>query len=579
MTYEISMFQNVLRRRHLLSILLSASLILLNTWSLQAHAGWQLQWLESFDGNGVNWGNWNAQTMANYNNEVQCYTDDDSSDEKNYDVSNGTLKIIARKKDIACPGLNGIQKSWTSGRLNSKDKQEFLYGRIESRIRFLNLEGGTWPAFWMLENRIAEDPIKNDNDFINWPNPGAGEIDVWEWFSNQPSTYITNFFNTNGCGSEALYAYPGGGPDVQQWHKYAIEWSEDKIEFFVNDILVRSHNVSSCPQYKEPMFVLLNVAMGGNLGGNIDSSLSEATLEIDYVAHCVATDSNDYAYCDESSINNPDIDEDGVLNEQDLCPDTESGAVVDEDGCGANQEANLAPEVSLSMSQNSQAITTIDPFNGNVTIYANVVDGNSADSHEATWDVDTLPSPYTGDLFVNFNPLLMDSGSYTVGVSVADNGTPSLMSTATLVFDLVANQAPTAVISGPTAAVSEGESISLSAAESSDPEQNTLSFIWTQTAGPVLSLSVVDSDALSFVTPSVTSDTTFGFTLEVSDGYLQDSVTFELVVNGAQATPSPEPTPEVTNQQSGGGGINWLFLGALVLGALYRQLKYKGLLV
>ncbi len=264
-------------------------------------AGWELQWIDRFDGTGVDWNNWTAQIQANFNAEVQCYTDDDSSINKNYDVSNGTLKIIARKQSINCPGLSQSPREWTSGRINSKDKREFLYGRIEARIRFLNSEAGTWPAFWMLENRIFEDPIANDNDFITWPNPGAGEIDVWEWFANNPGSYITNFFNTNGCGSEVRYTYPNGPNQVQQWHDYAIEWDANTIKFYIDDFMVTSHDVSACPQYKEPMFVLLNVAMGGNLGGFIDPLLTEATMEVDYVAHCNPTNSNSATRCNEST--------------------------------------------------------------------------------------------------------------------------------------------------------------------------------------------------------------------------------------------------------------------------------------
>nr|WP_065820245.1 glycoside hydrolase family 16 protein [Vibrio cidicii] len=128
-------------------ILCLLSLLLSNT----VYAGWEVQWIDTFEGEGVNWNNWTAQTQANYNNEVQCYTADDHSDQRNYDVSNGTLKIIARKERVNCPSLGGQSKSWTSGRLNSKDKREFLYGKLEARIRFHNLEKGTWPAFWMLE--------------------------------------------------------------------------------------------------------------------------------------------------------------------------------------------------------------------------------------------------------------------------------------------------------------------------------------------------------------------------------------------------------------------------------------------
>ncbi len=277
-----------------------AGLVMLS-FSAPTLAGWEVQWIDKFEGTGVNWDNWTAQTNANYNAELQCYTDDDSSANKNYDVSNGTLKIIARKQNIACPGLGGQQKTWTSGRLNGKDKSEFLYGRIESRIRFDKLEGGTWPAFWMLENRIGQQPIKGDGDYIGWPNAGAGEIDVWEWFSNEPDSYITNFFNSESCAGEIRYSYPNGGADVQNWHNYAMEWSKDLISFYIDDTLVVSQDMTSCSQYEEPMFVLLNVAMGGMLGGYINPSLTQATMEVDYVAHCTASSGNNASYCNEST--------------------------------------------------------------------------------------------------------------------------------------------------------------------------------------------------------------------------------------------------------------------------------------
>ncbi|WP_413702461.1 family 16 glycosylhydrolase [Psychromonas sp. KJ10-10] len=213
---------------------------------------------------------------------------------------------MARKGSNYCSTLNS-QKSWTSGRLNSKDKQEFLYGRIESRIRFLDLEGGTWPAFWMLENRINQQPVKGDDDTSYWPNEGASEIDVWEWFSNDPDSYITNFFTgESNCGGLAYYQYPNGVVDVTDWHRYAMEWDEDQIDFYVVDesdqqTLVVSQDMRNCDRYEEPMFVLLNVAMGGMLGGDIDSSLEMATMEIDYVAHCTASTATDAAYCGEDT--------------------------------------------------------------------------------------------------------------------------------------------------------------------------------------------------------------------------------------------------------------------------------------
>jgi beta-glucanase (GH16 family) len=315
-------------------------------------AGWEVTWIDRFDEARVNLDNWTPQIQANYNNEVQCYTDDDSSAKRNYEASDGTLKIIARKQDISCPGLNGENKSWTSGRLNSKDKAEFLYGRIEARIRFLDLEGGTWPAFWMLENRIAENPFKGDNDTVNWPNPGAGEIDVWEWFSNDGDSYITNFFNTGNCGSEVRVNYPGGAPDVLAFHTYAIEWTADNIKFLFNDDVVAEQDLSNCAQYEEPMFILLNVAMGGNLGGSIDPQLNSATMEVDYVAHCVQSDLNEFQQCNESTPLIIDEDNDGVSTDLDQCPNTPEGTVVDQNGCElVTQPQDVAPTPEPSAQQ------------------------------------------------------------------------------------------------------------------------------------------------------------------------------------------------------------------------------------
>jgi len=271
--------------------------------STPAIAGWQVEWIENFDGSRVNKNNWTSQTQANYNGEIQCYTDDDTSAERNYEVSNGTLKIIARKKANNCAGLNGLFKSWTSGRLNSKDKREFLYGRIEARIRFDNTLGGSWPAFWMLGNRIQEQPIKGDNDNVNWPNPGAEEIDVWEWYANNSNSYITAFHNVNPavCGVRQDYNYPGGGNDVKNWHNYAIEWTQNTVTFSVDGHVFATNNIANCPQYKEPMFVLLNVAIGGTLGGTVNPSLNKATMEVDYVAHCSATNTNDATACTDTT--------------------------------------------------------------------------------------------------------------------------------------------------------------------------------------------------------------------------------------------------------------------------------------
>ncbi|OUS29899.1 hypothetical protein A9Q98_05650 [Thalassotalea sp. 42_200_T64] len=413
--------------------------LLLLVLSASVHAGWQVEWIDRFEGGAVNWDNWTAQIQANYNNEVQCYTDDETSADKNFDVSNGTLKIIARKQSISCPGLGGAQKSWTSGRINSKDKREFLYGRIEAKIKFHNLEGGSWPAFWMLENRIAEHPKKNDDDFSHWPQPGAGEIDVWEWFSNEPNTYITNFFNTNGCASEVRYTYPNGSSDVLIWHKYAMEWDENSVLFYIDDTLVTSQDISNCAQYKEPMFILLNVAMGGNLGGSIDSSLQQVTMEVDYVAHCSPTAENTAQYCDES-----------------------------------------------------------------------------------------LP----GD----------------------NNETP-----------VTDNQTPVAVAIAPAELIYGGDTVQLSATNSSDADGDNLLYYWTQTAGPSVILSNEKSATPTFKAPEVTETKTLTFDLEVSDGIAANTVQLTIDINVLPETSNTNPEIDSVDDNSSGGSLGGLALLMMLL--------------
>jgi len=102
---------------------------------------------------------------------------------------------------------------------------------------------------------------------------------------------------------------------VLEWHTYAMEWSADGIDFFMDNELVASYNLQGCPVYEEPMFVLLNVAMGGNLGGAIDPELDLATLEIDYVAHCQQSEDSESTTCDETTTGafqfEPALDADG----------------------------------------------------------------------------------------------------------------------------------------------------------------------------------------------------------------------------------------------------------------------------
>ncbi len=411
-------------------------------------AGWETHWIDKFDGTSVNYNIWTAEIQADYTGTEECYTDDETPQTGNLEVSNETLKITARKGNINCPGLDGKAKTWTSGRLNTKDKAEFLYGRIEARLKFSNLESGLWPAFWALEGRISEPPIKGDDDNVPWPNLGAGEIDIWEWMAAQPSTYFNAFHNIEGdnalnpkCGTTRAPALPNGAADIQQWHTYAMEWTKTTINFYMDNNLMSTNNVNECAQYKEPMFVLINIQIG-NAGGPIDPKLDKATMEIDYVAHCLATDSNNATSCNESTPTQQDDDGDGVRNEDDLCLSTLANTSVDLNGCAANETAiNVAPEVTLKMVQNSVSVKNIVTNGGPVVISAKASDRNLNDTHTYKWNLNGLAGVTENGNTVSFNPSALSSGTYTISVEALDNGSPALSATNSLSFG-VSKSAP-----------------------------------------------------------------------------------------------------------------------------------------
>lgn len=397
-----------------------------------ALAGWEVHWVEKFDGTQVDTNLWTHQIQADYTGTEECYTDNETPELGNAIVSNGTLKIIARRGDINCPGLNGKPKTWTSARINTKDKAEFLYGRVEARLRFPQLNSGLWPAFWALEGRINEPPIANDGDNIPWPNIGAGEIDIWEWMASMPNTFFTAFHNIDGwdpvnpkCGVSQKNNLPNGATDILNWHTYAMEWDETTVKFYMDNQLLNTNDLSQCPQYKEPMFILLNIQIGGP-GGPIDPALKNATMEVDYVAHCLKTNSNNATNCNESTPLQLDNDADGVRDQDDLCLDTPVKTKVNLFGCGfGEKERNIAPTVSLQIFDSSGAI---DPTqtklltNQGFTIKAKVKDINAKDTHTYKWKYNSLAGITENGDTISYAANASKEGSFDISVEVFDSG-------------------------------------------------------------------------------------------------------------------------------------------------------------
>ena len=199
------------------------------------------------------------------NNELQTYT----NKRTNSWVKDGRLYLKALKTD----------GNWTSARLVTRGKGDWLYGRIEVRAK-LPMGKGTWPAIWMLPT---------DWEYGGWP--ASGEIDIMEHVGYDPGvvhgTIHTEAYN-HSIGTQKG-ASIGVEDAMANFHVYAIEWDEDLIRWYVDDVLYFSFN-NEHRTYKEWPFdqrfhLLLNIAVGGNWGGaeGIDPGLTEVLMEVDYV--------------------------------------------------------------------------------------------------------------------------------------------------------------------------------------------------------------------------------------------------------------------------------------------------------
>src|SRR5690606_31568613 len=194
-------------------------------------------------------------------------------------VSDGTLKIKAIKEQYS---YGNSTKSYTSARLNSKFA--FTYGRVEVRAK-LPAEAGTWPATWALGANSNETGSYFGNQYGSGQWPGCGEIDIMEQTGWDKNTIISHFHWGNKNSGE--YKNQGGTVSVTntsgEFHIYSMEWTSNSIKTFVDGELVYELPNSADKPYDHPHYLLLNIAIGGNLGGEVPDNFTEDTFEIDYV--------------------------------------------------------------------------------------------------------------------------------------------------------------------------------------------------------------------------------------------------------------------------------------------------------
>lgn len=214
-----------------------------------------------YDVGGNGWGN----------NELEYYT---ARRPENARVENGNLIIEARKE-------NYQGRQYTSARLLTKGKENWQYGRIEARAK-LPKGVGTWPAIWMLGQKVAS---------AGWPL--GGEIDIMEHVGFDEGvvhgTVHTEAYNhVKGTQKGKQINVPDA---ISAFHLYAIEWTADQIDFFVDDQKyytvqksVLGNSEAQWP-FDQPFFLILNIAVGGGWGGQkgVDENIWPQRMEVDYV--------------------------------------------------------------------------------------------------------------------------------------------------------------------------------------------------------------------------------------------------------------------------------------------------------
>ena len=194
------------------------------------------------------------------NAELQYYTDRS----QNAVVEGGYLKIKAQRESYS-------GSSWTSARLKTLGKFAFTYGTVIARAK-MPAGFGTWPAIWMLG---ADYPT------VGWPN--CGEIDIAEHIGREKDKIFSALHYPGRNGGNAVTASKIITNATTQFHEYKMEWSATALKFYVDDILFHSVvNTGSIP-FNKDFFFLLNLAIGGNFGGQVDPSLSNVVFEVDYI--------------------------------------------------------------------------------------------------------------------------------------------------------------------------------------------------------------------------------------------------------------------------------------------------------
>ncbi|MEZ4223090.1 MAG: glycoside hydrolase family 16 protein [Polyangiaceae bacterium] len=222
--------------------------------------GFTLTFQDEFDGTSLDTAKWQRRYKwgeAVINSELQAYVDDAFS------LQNGVLNIVGKKQSGQYAGQT---MGYTSGVICSLHEQ--TYGYFEARLKMPKGKG-LWPAFWLL-GAVG--------------TSGVNEIDIQEYLGHEPNKiYMTLHWGTDYGSGHQSDGSNYSGPDFSaDFHTYGLEWTESKVTWTIDGTERHSYSGPGVP--KVPMYVILNLAIGGGWPGSPDgTTVFPANYDVDYV--------------------------------------------------------------------------------------------------------------------------------------------------------------------------------------------------------------------------------------------------------------------------------------------------------
>jgi beta-glucanase (GH16 family) len=235
-------------------------------------ASMSLVWSDEFNApanTGIDSTKWSYITWLpkTVNNEEQRYT---SSLSNVFHDGDGHLVLRARY-------LPNAVYPYTSGRIDTNQKVSFGPGhRIEVRAK-LPAGAGSFPGIIMMGTSG------------NWPS--CGQLSLMEQYGQDKSVVYAAVYAGSAPGSGSTdntpYVFPDTATASSDFHVYSVDWYSDHVDFWVDgDVVLSSEYAKTSPLYNITEYIILDLALGGDMGGAIDNSAFTADkmdMVVDYV--------------------------------------------------------------------------------------------------------------------------------------------------------------------------------------------------------------------------------------------------------------------------------------------------------